>query len=347
MKYFISLIDDLKKGRIAPVYLFFGPEGYLRKEAVNKIRDLLLSEGANDINYTVVDGEENSLPDIINLANMTPLFAEKRVVLVKNAKFFSEAQQISPSVEIAFLNYLRSPATSTCLIFETGNNIDKRRKIYKQFTQAGKVIEFNLLKSNELTLWLEKQARIAGKSLMPGLAAEILSRTGNSLQSILVEIQKLITYAGENKVITAEDVLAVTPPYPEEDVFAVVDAIGGKNPARAVEGVKRLFLQRQPPPVILGMITRQIRLILRTGEAIRSGKHAGNLASYLGVHPFVAKKMASQQKNFSRSQLIKTLHRLHALDIAVKTGQQEFLAGIEMLILDICMLKNSVSHSSI
>lgn len=339
MKYFISLLDDLKKGCIAPVYLFFGPEVYLRKEAVNKIRDLLLSEGANDINYSVVDGEEKSLTDILSLANMTPLFAEKRVILVKNAKFFTETQQLSPSMETALLNYLQSPATSTCLIFETGNTIDKRRKIYKQFAKTGKAIEFNLLKTHELTIWLEKQARIAGKSLMPGLPAEILTRTGNSLQSISMEIHKLITYAGENKVITAEDVLAVTPPYPEEDIFAVVDAIGEKKPARAVEGVKRLFLQRQPPPVILGMITRQIRLILRTGEAIRSKKYNGNISSYLGVHPFVAKKMATQQKNFSQSQLIKTLHRLHELDIAVKTGQQEFLAGIEMLILDICMLK--------
>ncbi|MCL6610128.1 MAG: DNA polymerase III subunit delta [Peptococcaceae bacterium] len=354
MKYFIDLVNDLNAGRVAPVYLFFGPESYLRGEAVKRIRDLLAPGGTGDFNHTLVDGEETTLADITALAGMAPFFAGKRLVVVQNAKFFAgkkggpetagreqgeEETAAARSDETPFLDYLAAPNPSTCIVFDAGDQVDKRKKIYREVAKTGKVVEFALLRPDQLAAWLEKQARQAGKTLGPGAAAEILARAGNSLQALSVEIQKLISYAGESGVITVEDVAAATPPHPEEDVFAVVDAIGEKNPARAMAGIARLLRQKQPPPAILAMVARQIRLILRTGEALRSGGQPGNLASRMGIHPFVARKMAGQQKNFDRRQLIESLHRLHDLDTAVKSGRQEFLAGMEMFILDVCRKK--------
>lgn len=351
MKYFLDLVKDLNEGRIAPVYLFFGPEGYLRREAVKRIRDLLLSGGSDDINYTAVDGEKTTLADIVSLAWLVPFFAEKRLVVVRNAGFFTSKKTVaetaaqdpeeeSPAAtrgeEAPLIKYLASPNPGTCLVFEAGEQVDRRKTIYREIARSGKVIEFAPLKPAELSAWLEKQARQAGKTLAPGTAAEILARAGTSLQALSVEIHKLILYAGENSVINVKDVAAATPPHPEEDVFAVVDAIGEMNPARAMAGIERLIRQKQPPPAILAMVARQIRLILRAGEALRSGKPPGDLASLIGVHPFVARKMAAQQKNFDRRQLIRSLHRLHHLDVAVKTGRQDFLAGMEVFILDVC-----------
>ncbi len=347
MRYFTDLVNDIKAGRFAPVYLFYGPESYLRREAVKRIRDLFLPGGPGDINYTALDGEESSLSNIVSLAAMTPLFAEKRLVVVKNAKYFSgktgagdrspeEPPDTTRPEDQALLKYLAGPAPSTCLIFDTGYSVDKRKNIYKELARTGKAIEFSLLKTAELTTWLEKQARLAGKVLAPGAAADILARCGNNLESLSMEIQKLISYAGDSGAITAEDVAAVTPPFPGEDIFAVVDAIGERNPARAVSGIGRLIMLKQPPPVILAMVARQFRLIIRAGEAVRSGTVPGQLASQLGIHPFVAKKIAAQQKNFDRQGLVEIMQRLHKLDVAVKSGQQDFLAGMEMLILDIC-----------
>lgn len=356
MKYFTDLVNDLKAGLVAPVYLFFGPEGYLRREAEKRIREILTGGDTDDFNFTVVDGEEKPLTEIISLAVMAPFFAEKRLVVVRNARFFSgkkgasdtpgqesgnsEGNEDQPGTarteEAPLLKYLANPNPAACLIFDAGDQADRRKKIYREIAKTGKVIEFTLLKPDDLTAWLEKQARLAGKTLSPGAPAEILARAGNSLQALSVEIQKLISYAGENSAITVDDVKAVISPHPEEDVFAVVDAIGEKNPARAIAGIDRLIRQKHPPPVILAMVARQIRLILRAGEALRTGTRYGELASRVGVHPFVAKKMAAQQKNFDRRQLIRSLQWLHDLDVSVKTGRQEFMAGMEMFILDVC-----------
>lgn len=345
MKYFVDLVNDLKAGRIAPVYLFFGPEVYLRREAVKRIRDIVLAGEADDFNFTILDGEEAPLTEIISQASMAPFIGGKRLVVVQNAVFFTGKKGADKSPDddsgkmAPLLKCLASPNPGTCLVFDAGENADRRKRICREISKTGKVIEFSPLKPGDLSAWLDKQARLAGKTLAAGTSAEILARTGNSLQALSVEIRKLIAYSGESSIITPEDVAAVTPPHPEEDVFAVVDAIGDKKPARAIEGIARLVRLKHPPPVILAMVARQIRLILRAGEYLRSGTNFGDLASQLGVHPFVAKKMASQQKNFDRRQLLKSLQMLHDLDVAVKSGRQEFLPGMEMFILEVCRKK--------
>ncbi|MFZ5646689.1 MAG: DNA polymerase III subunit delta [Bacillota bacterium] len=347
MKYFLELVEDLKKGRTAQVYLFFGPEDYLRREAAKKIRDTLFPDGADDFNQVTLDAGETTASEIVSLALMTPLFAQKRLIMVKNAGFFSQGKSSADSGEeagkepprkdeVLLLKYFAAPNPDTCLVFDAGENVDRRKKIFKEITKAGKAIEFSLLKPDELTRWLDKQARLAGKSLAPGTAAEIIARAGNTLEALSQEINKLIAYAGENGTITPGDVASATPPHPEEDVFAVVDAIGERNAKRAIEGVNRLVLQKHPPPVILAMVARQIRLILRMGEAVRSGLSQAEHAHRLGIHPFVAKKVLSQQKNFDRKQLIRSLSSLHHLDVAVKSGREDFLPGMEAFVIDIC-----------
>lgn len=350
MRYFIELVKDLKEGHLFPAYLFFGPESYLRREAVKRIREAILPGGADEFNYTTLDGEETQASEIASLASMSPLFSGKRLLVVNNARFFSrkkgsaesgkeEAAEAARGDETHILKYLADPSPDTCIIFNTGEEIDRRKKIFKEIARAGKAIEFTLLKAEDLTAWLDKQARLAGKSLAPGAAAEIIARSGNTLQALSMEIAKIISYTGTNRNITINDVLAVTPPNPEEDVFAVVDAIGGRNAARAIAGINRLVLQKQPPLAILAMVARQIRLILRAGEAIRSGIAAADLASRLGIHPFVARKIAAQQRNFNKDQLIRALVVLHGLDSAVKSGKQEFLPGMEAIILGLCSPK--------
>ncbi|MCL5056940.1 MAG: DNA polymerase III subunit delta [Actinobacteria bacterium] len=347
MRYFIDLVKDLKEGRFYPVYLLYGPESYLRREAVKRIRECLLPGGADDFNFITIDGEEKHTSEILSLAAMSPLFAGKRLVVVSNARHFSrkKGSPDSPGEEEAdapkgdearLIKYLAGPSPDTCIVFDAGEAVDKRKKVYREISRVGRAIEFTLLKNEDLSAWLDKQARRAGKSLAPGTAAGIIDRAGNTMQALSMEINKLICYVGENKVISQKDVAAVTPPNPEEDIFAVVDALGGRNAARAIAGINRLVMQKHPPPVILGMVARQIRLLLLAGEAIRSGNTAAELAPRLGIHPYVAKKMASQQKNFNRRQLVGALIALHGLDQSVKSGKRDFLPGMEALILDTC-----------
>jgi len=338
MKYFFDFIEDLKKNMIYPAYLFFGPENYLRREALKRLRDHLLPGGQDDINYTLADCAETTLSEVLSMAEMLPFCGEKRLISVINTKIFTAEN--AKYEENALIDYLKNPTPTTCIVFNAGKQVDKRKKTVKELAKNGKVVEFSLLRNDDLAAWLRKQAQKAGKKLDTGVTAELLARSGKTVQALETEISKLIDYSGEKKSITLADVSAVTPANLEEDIFSVVDAIGEKNAAKAINGIKRLTVNKHPAPLILTMIARQFRLLLLAENAQSNGK-SGNIAALLGVHPFVAKKITAQQKNFNRRQLIKSVYDLHELDKSIKTGRQEFLPGIECFILRNCVSANN------
>lgn len=340
MKYFTDLLEAVKNRDFAPVYLFHGPEAYLRRLAVEKIREALLDDDNRDFNLTRLDGEKSGISEIISAAETAPFFSGKRLLIIDSPAVFRaspgkgrapeetagrEEEETNkpggktPGEEEALINYIASPMPSTCVIFNTPDQVDKRKKIYKSVEKHGKTVEFALLKPADIRKWLDKQARLAGKKLEPAAAGALLDRVGQDLTALHAEISKLIDYAGQAPVIKLADVNLLTAVPLEENIFNVVDALGEKKPDKAVSGIRDLLLARQPPQYILSMVARQFRLLLQVKEALSRGCSFGDLASATGIHPFVAKKLYQQCKGFDINLLIRALHSLQEIDAGVKT----------------------------
>ena len=341
MKYFLDLLAALKRGDVAPVYLFYGPEVYLREQALARFREALLDPTTADFNLDLLDGEKVTPEDIVAAVTTPVVMATRRLVIVKNAVLFKAVKaradghkaDVKPG-EAALLTYLEQPFPDTCLIFY-GDTVDKRRKLYKLVAKRGRAVEFSLLKPVELIRWLEQQTRQEHRGIQRQAAEELVRRCRNSLMLLSNEIEKLINYSAPGETITRAEVDALVPARTEDSIFAVVDAIGERQWAKATGGIRDLLLNREQPHYILAMIARQFRLILLAGQLKKEGCPASELVARLGVHPFVAKKVQEQGRNFTDHQLLKILASLQEVDISIKTSRQEFYPAMEMLMLKI------------
>lgn len=331
MRYFLELLAELEKGLIRPVYLFYGPEVYLQREAVRRFRQAVIGE-ENSLDYAVLDGEEVSPREVVETASTNTLFSSRRLVVVKNAPYFGSGGKKDDAV---LLNCLRQPSSATCLIFCTAGTVDKRRETWKLVQKHGKAVEFTHLAPDDLKKWFQKRARQDGKVIEPA-AAEALLTIGRDLTVLHNELEKVLAYTGDNPVITAADVQAVLTPVHEEAIFAAVDAFGERRYAAAITKL-RAVLAREPQGVVLALLLRQLRLIILTHELLTSG--TGSLARELGVPPFVAKKVAAQAGRFPRKDAAALFWNLLELDAAVKSGREEFLPGLERRMLLLCLRK--------
>lgn len=348
MNYYTELINSIKRGVVYPVYLFYGEEVYLREQAVSRFKEYYIPGGEQDLNFDLIDGESASPVDIVARAETLPLFAEKRLVVVKNPAFFKPAKRAgkgaaedgeetaAPGKEAALLEYLKNPLNSTCLIFTTGEPVDKRKRLFQAVKKCGRVIEFTFLSRGELSRWLVQKARVSGRKFAPGAAETLLDTVGTSLQKLSVEFEKLINYTAGQEVVTPGDVRRVCPPGLEENVFAVVDAVGNKRCGEALAGIKEMLAAKAPPLRILSMISRQFRLLLQVHDLLGRGCPAGEIPARLKIHPYVAQKVAAQSKNFSKESLIGAFQLLLEVDVAVKTGRQEFYPAMEIFLLKTC-----------
>ncbi len=354
MKYFTDFLDSIKRRDFAPVYLFHGPEEYLRRLAVEKLREVLLDAENQEFNLTRLDGEKAALKEIISAAETAPFFSRRRLLIIDRPTFFrtregaagqeEEGSDIkgkksggkTSGEEETLINYIASPMPSTCVIFNTPNQVDKRKRIFKTVEKHGKVVEFAPLKPADIRKWLDKQARLVGKNLEPAAADTLLARVGQNLTALHTEINKLIDHAGQSAVIKLEDVKLLTAVPLEENIFNVVDAMGEKNAVKAVSGIQNLLLTRQPPQYILSMVARQFRMLLQVKEALSRGCSFGDLTAATGIHPFVVKKLHQQCKGFDINLLTRALNSLHEIDEGVKTGRKDFAAAMELFIIETC-----------
>lgn len=338
MEYYQGLINSLARGQVAPVYLFYGEEEYLKEKAVAKFKEHLLPQ-AVDFNLDVLDGEETELTTVVSLAENLPFMAERRLVIVKNAPWFkgkakgsadqSSGEDKSAGKEGPLLNYLNQPAPTTCLIFVTGDSVDRRKKLFKAVESAGKAVDFKALKANEMAAWVTNQVKARGKKIDAMAVRALVEANGKlGLLNLANEVEKLITYVGEAKDISLTDVQQVGVTNLEQNIFTVVDEAVSGNTAQAITGIKELLALKEQPVKILAMLARQFRLAIQVEALVRTGCPEREVAGKLGLHDFVVRKALAQARKSSTAKLEWALERLAAMDAEIKKGQQDFLPAI-------------------
>lgn len=339
MKYFIDLLDEIEKDKLAPVYLFYGPEVYLREQAVMRLREAILPPGGEELNCDILDGAVVSGQDIVSSVNCASFIAGRRLVVVRDPEFF-RAKTAKKEEDIKkILDYLSAPNSGTCLVFDTAQSVDRRKKIYKETSRVGRAVEFARLKPADLIKWLAKLASKENCSMSREAAEELLARCGQDMYTLYNEMQKMTCYVGSGKGINLETVRELVVGRLEENIFEVVDAIGEKNIVRALTGIRNLLLQKQQPQQIIGMVARQFRLILQVQGLAEAGHTREEIIATLKLHPFVYKKIYAQRKNFKKGQLVWAINNLTELDYYIKTGRSVFYPAIETFMLKLCVHK--------
>ena len=84
--------------------------------------------------------------------------------------------------------------------------------------------------------------------------------------------------------------------------------------------------------VVLKLKTRQFRLLLLAKEHLETGGYPKEIASAIGVHPYVAEKLAKQTRSFTLQNLETIYRALQDYDFKMKTGQIKPRLALDLLI---------------
>jgi len=134
MKY-QQFLRELEAGRIAPVYLFEGEEGYSKAAALKKLKEKIISPDYEDFNYEKFSAPNVSSTQTIESLLTIPLKGKRRLVVVDAVEGWSENDQRN------LADYLENPVKSSCLVCLT-RKFDRRKKLYHKFQKKAKVVSF-------------------------------------------------------------------------------------------------------------------------------------------------------------------------------------------------------------
>jgi DNA polymerase-3 subunit delta len=329
-----EVLEALKKGELAPVYLFYGPGEFRMERVVEAIKGKYIPPGAKDLNLEIVYGGEVSPREVVTRALSLPFMAESRLIIVRRTEEF-KADELDQ-----FLPYLDDPAPTTCLIF-LSSKTDFKRKFYKTFRRSGFAVHFQALKENQVIPWIKRASRDLGLHLDNEACIYLQQTVGTRLRDLYVELEKLSLAYGKEDIGLAE-VQKLSIYHRSHSVFELMDAISQKRLSTSLVVLGR-FLEEEEKKGgalrIVGMLNRQLRLLWQTKGVVEKGGKSKDVASRLGIIPYSAANLISFSKNWTDLELEGAFFLLYDADNLVKSGARP-KPVLENLIFSLCAGKD-------
>jgi len=192
-----KLITSLQSGKYAPVYLIDGEEPYYLDIITRYVEDKILQPSDRDFNLTVVYGKDVEWADVVNACRRFPMFAERQVVILK------DAAQMKTLGELA--GYIENPSPTTIFLIEHRfKKVDGRSKLLKIAKEKGVYYTSEKIKDEQLPGWIQQFGDGHGFKIGQGEAETLASYLGNDLQKIANEIEKVRINVPDEKVLSAQ-----------------------------------------------------------------------------------------------------------------------------------------------
>lgn len=317
------IINQIKENNFQQIYLLFGEERYLKKQYTDKLKKALAGDDTMNVHF--YEGKDVPVTEIIDLAETMPFLADRRVIFLSDTGLFkSGGDQMA--------EYLKKPNETTYFVF-TESEVDKRSKLYKTVSSGGCAVEFTAQDENTLTKWVASLLGKEGMKVTQSTVLYFLSKTGTDMENIQVELEKLISYCMGRDVVTNADVDAICTTRLQDRIFDLTEAVARKQTTRALNLYYDLLALKVQPLQILAMLARQYNLMLQAKEMKKKGFPDKEIASKIGVPPFVVGKYLSQASQYKSSDLRMALERCAAADHEVKSGQMNDKMSVELIIM--------------
>ncbi len=318
----------LKENKIGKLYLFTGPEQYLVRHYTDQILGKLLDENTKVFNYSELTGKV-SFQAISDAISIYPAFSDRRVVLIKESTLFKLGGK-----ETDWNAFFSSLPEYICLIF-IQQEVDKRLIFYKALDKNGLIVDFKRQDENALTKWVINRFSRLRKQINEQDAAYLVTLLDPDMNFMSLELEKIARYAGEAERITRKHIDAVASRSVKSIIFDLTDAISQRQTTQALKILSELVEQKEPIPLIMAMVGRQMGILLRLKKMEEKKLPQPEMAKLLGMNPYVVGKIRKQAASFTIEQLKKTMRKCVEMDQASKSGRMDPRMALDVFITEL------------
>ncbi len=341
-----DLRNKLKKREIAPVYLLFGAETYLRDLAAKTIANFLFDENSlrefNENEFSLNHSE--NLTYALASAEQLPMIAARRVVWITDVRVSASGTKdtLKEDHERLLTSYLSRPSETSVVIF-VADELDKRRKMAKILLENSCAVEFAKFTDHELINWARKEIKDAGFDAEEKALHQLVALVGDNLRKLTNEIKKVTTAALPDKIVTYELVESLVKNSREIPNFDLTDQLFGKDKRKPLHTLKKILDDGAEPLMLLGLIVHNLRRTLMAKELMNHGVERTEVVRVMKLHPKYHQDFLESARRSDTKKLLYIIDRIAKTDLAIKTskgggGNAGARMQLEMLVCEIVNL---------
>lgn len=257
-----------------------------------------------------IDGSELTLRQLPDLLMGATLFADKRLVIIKQ---LSE----NSAVWNDFGDWIPRIADDIHVVLVEAKP-DKRTKTYKELKAAATVREFTAWGERDAAkaeAWVQTAAKEQGIGLSRAQAKLLVERVGIDQWQLHQALEKLAAY-GEISDALIREVIDATP---SANVFALLETALRGDGAKLHEMIGTLETISEPYQ-LLALLGAQV---FQLAALTVADKPVEEVAKDLSAHPYALKQLAKLSRNLTRAQAKKIVAALAEADHDSKTTGED------------------------
>lgn len=327
MKY-QDFLQEIKRGKIAPIYYFTGAEEFLKREAVHSLYQLFVQPEQKDFNYVHLYGKDSSVEEILDQAQALPFMAPKRLVVVQEFEKLKGKDKLLP--------YLRNPNPSTCLVLVMGAEEKKSASSVYRALSSYEVICYPLFES-ELKKWIQERFTREKKQIEAAVFELIIENVGTDLGLISSEIEKLLLVYPDKTRFTEKDIAGVLFRRAENNAARLEKHILARNVDKTLLALKDLLGEGIEPSYLLGVVANTVRKLMRAKEMSARNLNEEEIAATHRLRSYSDRKIFfSYLARVTFGELIDAHKKITEADILIKTGKRNPADIVELVVIHLC-----------
>ncbi len=333
-----ELRKQLRAGEFKNAYLIYGDESYLKEYYVSLIQKKLVDKSFEAFNLHTFDGKDVLLDDILKDAQMLPMMSEYNLVIVRDYPIDKEKADLELLEE-----YLADCPESTVFVmwFDSlvlDSKSAKFKRLSKAFSKAGVVANLHKRTDSEIASLLVNGAKKRGSSLDVVNAKYLISVSGNDLQTLLNELDKLCAFA-QGTPITREIIDNMATKCFQARIYDLSKCIVAGNSYKAFDVLNSLFEMKEKPIMILSAISGVYVDMYRVKCAKAAGYSYDDVAKHFNYkrREFALKNASRDCASMSISRLRASLDAIMQTDIKLKSTAADERILLEELTVKLLM----------
>lgn len=295
-------------------YLLYSGDGAILNKEINDL-EKKLDISDNDIIYYNID----DIDGIINEASTIGMFSLNKFIIINMDSYFKDKKDI-PNINL-LENYFDSYNSNSYLVFVcNSDSIDSRKKIVNLIKKYGivKKLEVN---DNYLNDYVNNFLKDNGYKINNGDVVYFINRVGNNINNVTNELDKLMLYKINDKIINRNDIDLLTVENIDDSIYDLVNCILKNDNEKAIKLYNNFIDNGMDVNQIVAIIAAQIRLLYQVKRLYNSGKSNDEIAKILEFKSvYRVKYLLNDSYYYSESDLVKYLSKLADIDNAIKTS---------------------------
>ncbi len=299
-----KIIADWEKKKFKPVYWLEGEEDFFIDKVVHFAEHNILTESEAGFNLIVFYGKDADWAQVFNACRRYPMFAERQVVILKEAQQMRDIDKLEP--------YIENPLPSTVFVVSyKEKKVDGRSKLAKLLKTKAELLSTKKMSDSKLPEWTSELVEAKGYSMSQKAVLLLVDHIGNDLSRIDNEIEKILVNLGGRKNITEDDIEKFVGISKEYNAFELQAAMASRDLAKAMRIIQYFEANPKAAPIQL-ILPTLYNLFSKTYKVFgQNSKDEKAVAANIGENPWFVKDYLMTARNYGYQGVESALLLLH------------------------------------